>query len=54
MVYISVGIKEYLLFSERLPDDISQLKEIIWIAQGCILLLYLKQHLKDMYGFTDR
>lgn len=37
----------------RLPKNISPLKEIIWIAQGCILLLYLKQHLKDMYGFTD-
>ncbi|XP_052774333.1 nipped-B-like protein A isoform X2 [Mya arenaria] len=37
----------------RLPEDISPLKDILWIAQGCVLLLYLKQHLKDMYGFTD-
>lgn len=43
--------KESLL--ERLPADISPMQEILWIAQGCILLLYLKQHLKDMYGFTD-
>ncbi|XP_060588229.1 nipped-B-like protein B isoform X3 [Ruditapes philippinarum] len=43
--------KDILL--SRLPKDITPLKEIIWIAQGCILLLYLKQHLKDMYGFTD-
>ncbi|XP_053394741.1 nipped-B-like protein isoform X2 [Mercenaria mercenaria] len=43
--------KDILL--NRLPGDIAPLKEIIWIAQGCILLLYLKQHLKDMYGFTD-
>lgn len=38
---------------ERLPSNIAPLKEIILLAQGCILLLYLKQHLKDMYGFTD-
>jgi len=42
------------LSAGRLPADIVALKEIILIAQGCILLLYLKQHLKDLYGFTDR
>lgn len=38
---------------ERLPRNIAPLKEIILLAQGCILLLYLKQHLKDTFGFTD-
>ena len=42
------------IFSERLPANVAPLKEIILLAQGCILLLYLKQHLKDTFGFTDR
>jgi len=62
--YQSLGI--LILFSERLryivsivcpgrlPDDISTLQEIMHQSQGCILLLMLKQHLKDMYGMTDR
>ncbi|KAK7101267.1 hypothetical protein V1264_024072 [Littorina saxatilis] len=37
----------------RLPDDISTLQEIMQQSQGCILLLMMKQHLKDMYGLTD-
>ncbi|KAL3869511.1 hypothetical protein ACJMK2_042182, partial [Sinanodonta woodiana] len=36
-----------------LPKDITQLKDICRLSQGCILLLYLKQQLKDLYGFTD-
>lgn len=38
---------------ERLPEDINNLLEIIKLSQGCILLLHLKQHLKETYGFTD-
>ncbi|XP_076440937.1 nipped-B-like protein A isoform X2 [Babylonia areolata] len=37
----------------RLPDDISPLQDVMQQSQGCILLLVLKQHLKDMYGLTD-
>ncbi|XP_025080871.1 nipped-B-like protein B isoform X1 [Pomacea canaliculata] len=44
-------IAECLL--NRLPDDISPLQDIMQQSQGCILLLMLKQHLKDMYGITD-
>lgn len=32
----------------------SQLVELHHMSRGCVLLLLLKQHLKDAYGFTDR
>ena len=38
----------------RLPDDCSHLQDLIIVSQGCILLLQLKQHLKEMYNITDR
>ncbi|GFU63535.1 nipped-B-like protein [Trichonephila clavipes] len=38
---------------KRLPQDTSFLQECIIASQGCVLLLYLKQTLKEMYGFTD-
>ncbi|KAL5016356.1 hypothetical protein ScPMuIL_005945 [Solemya velum] len=41
------------LLIERMPADITPFKEICQLSQGCILLLVLKQHLKDMYGYTD-
>lgn len=37
----------------RLPDDCTELQQCITSAQGCMLLLILKQHLKDMYGIND-
>ncbi|XP_062548441.1 nipped-B protein isoform X2 [Armigeres subalbatus] len=37
----------------RLPDDTTELQNCITSAQGCMLLLILKQHLKDIYGITD-
>lgn len=37
----------------RLPEDTTDLQRCIIAAQGCMLLLFLKQHLKDMYGITD-
>lgn len=40
------------LFS-RLPEDTIDLQKCIRSAQGCMLLLILKQHLKDCYGITD-
>lgn len=38
---------------ERLPDSTTDLQHCITSAQGCMLLLILKQHLKDMYGIND-
>lgn len=37
----------------RVPEDTSQLQACITAAQGCLLLLKLKQHLKDVYGLSD-
>ncbi|KAF4533148.1 hypothetical protein B566_EDAN001690 [Ephemera danica] len=37
----------------HIPDDILPLQECITASQGCMLLLVLKQHLKDLYGITD-
>ncbi|XP_056020035.1 nipped-B-like protein isoform X3 [Ostrea edulis] len=38
---------------EKLPEDIQPLLDICYLAQGCILLLHLKHHLKETYGFSD-
>lgn len=38
---------------ERLPDNTADLQQCITSAQGCMLLLILKQHLKEMYGIND-
>ncbi|XP_049537258.1 nipped-B protein isoform X2 [Anopheles darlingi] len=38
---------------QRLPEDTAELETCIRSAQGCMLLLILKQHLKDIYGITD-
>lgn len=37
----------------RLPEDCVSLQQVYMACQGCLLLLVLKQHLKDMYGLTD-
>lgn len=37
----------------RLPEDTNELQKCITAAQGCILLLVLKQHLKDLYKIND-
>lgn len=37
----------------RIPDDTKTLEDCIIASQGCLLLLMVKQHLKDMYGLTD-
>ncbi|KPU75361.1 uncharacterized protein Dana_GF26355, isoform D [Drosophila ananassae] len=41
-----------ILFN-RLPDDMTEIKMCITSAQACMLLLILKDHLKEMYGLTD-
>ncbi|XP_020815684.1 nipped-B protein [Drosophila serrata] len=38
---------------DRLPEDMTEIKKCITSAQACMLLLILKDHLKDMYGITD-
>lgn len=38
----------------RVPEDTRQLQAYITTAQGCLLLLMLKQHIKDIYGLSDR
>nr|XP_023029223.1 nipped-B-like protein [Leptinotarsa decemlineata] len=37
----------------RVPEDTSNLQACITAAQGCLLLLMLKQHIKDIYGLSD-
>lgn len=37
----------------RLPSDTTLLREYITASQGFLLLLTLRQHLKDLYGFSD-
>ena len=38
---------------KRLPADTSEIQKCITSAQACMLLLVLKEHLKDMYSLTD-
>lgn len=38
---------------KRLPPDTKPFEEFLTAAQGCLLLLMLKQHLKEQYGLTD-
>lgn len=38
---------------KRLPDNILDVQRCITSAQACMLLLILKEHLKDMYNITD-
>jgi len=37
---------------DRLPENIKDIQEAITCSQGCNLLLVLREHLKDFYGFT--
>ena len=38
----------------RLPEDPAGVHQAITASQGCMLLLVLKEHLKDFYGLTAR
>ena len=38
---------------QKLPEDITALENCLNTAQGCYLLLILKQYLKQAYGVTD-
>lgn len=37
----------------RIPEDAAELQKCMLSAQGCILLLVLKQHLKATYRLTE-
>jgi len=37
----------------RLPEDLTEIIKCITSAQACMLLLILKDHLKEMYAITD-
>ena len=39
---------------ERLPENPNPLLDFASASQGILLLLVLKQHLKNLYGFSDR
>lgn len=39
---------------ERLPENPKPLLDFAGASQGILLLLVLKQHLKNLYGFSDR
>ncbi|KAJ8923545.1 hypothetical protein NQ315_010123 [Exocentrus adspersus] len=41
------------VLASRVPEDPRQLQACITAAQGCLLLLMLKQHIKDVYGLSD-
>ena len=45
--------KTRFLSVAQMPEDVKPLQELYMLTQACVLLLVLKQHLKDMYGFTD-
>ncbi|XP_013107100.2 nipped-B protein isoform X1 [Stomoxys calcitrans] len=38
---------------KRLPENTSEVQRCITSAQACMLLLILKEHLKEMYSITD-
>ena len=38
---------------KRVPENTKPLEEFTIGSQGCLLLLMLKQHLKDYYGLTE-
>lgn len=38
----------------NLPPDLKPLKDSMYKAQGCCLLLILKQFLKEVYTISDR
>ncbi|CAG0918991.1 unnamed protein product [Notodromas monacha] len=39
---------------ERVPEDTTALEDVVTTSQGVVLLLILKQHLKETYGLTDK
>lgn len=37
----------------RVPEHAGHLQACLTAAQGCLLLLMLKQHIKDIFGLSD-
>lgn len=49
---ISFELHTYL-FTGRFPEDKSMLHECMKNSQACFILLYLKNFLMKLYGFSD-
>lgn len=47
-----VGDEDSLM--DRIPENPKPLLDFASASQGILLLLVLKQHLKNLYGFSDR
>lgn len=47
-----IGDEDELM--DRLPENPKPLLDFASASQGILLLLVLKQHLKNLYGFSDR
>lgn len=47
-----IGDEDALM--DRLPENPKPLLDFASASQGILLLLVLKQHLKNLYGFSDR
>lgn len=45
---------DYESIRDRMPEDLTPLIECMNASQGCLLLLMLKDHLKEVYGITDK
>ena len=45
---------KYACVGQRITGDLSLLNECCSSSQGCMLLLVLKQHLKQLYGLSDK
>lgn len=41
------------VYLTRMPPNLTPLVECINASQGCLLLLMLKDYLKEIYGITD-
>ena len=53
--YVSVSFHVYVfLLLERLPTDLKVLESCWKSWQNCMLLLHLRQHLKETYNLHDR
>ena len=49
-----VLVLKYIHIGQRVTGDLSALNECCSSSQGCMLLLVLKQHLKQLYGLSDK
>lgn len=45
---------DYHAIYSRLPENVTPLVDCINASQGCLLMLMLKDHLKEVYGINDK